>query len=68
MNCPGPNCPNHTSVIFCGPCWSKLPSDMKARLIWLHPDVAKTRKVPVKVGAYDALLGTAVGHLKYLSD
>lgn len=67
MTCPHCAAPIVLGLILCGTCWGRLPSDLKAKLVWHHPDVAKTRKVPVKAGVYDALLRQATEHLRYLS-
>lgn len=62
--CPTCNAEMNGGLILCGNCWGKLPNDIKSKLIWTNPDVAKTRKTPVKAGAYDELLKTAVGYLR----
>jgi len=68
MNCPHCSTPmGLAGLIFCGDCWGRLPNDLKAKLIWHHPDVVAKRKSPVKPGSYDALLRTAMGHLTFLS-
>lgn len=64
-NCPVENCDHTTSTIMCGEHWGHLPNDMKSKLIWLHPDVAKHRKTPTKAGAYEALLRTCVAFLRH---
>lgn len=65
MNCPIPHCTAQiqSGMIFCVPHWQRLPTDLKAGLIWNHPDVAKKRKAPVKAGAYEELLKRACGYL-----
>lgn len=63
MKCPACGSPIVSGLIFCGSCWGRLPNEIKAKLIWLHPDVARMRKTPVRAGAYDELLKTAVAYL-----
>lgn len=65
MNCPIPHCTVQipSGLILCGQHWQRLPQDLKAGLIWNHPDVAKQRKTRPKAGAYEELLRRACGHL-----
>lgn len=61
--CPAHNCTAQISdgLILCGKHFGMLPPDLKAQLIWHHPDAAAQRKVKAPPGRYGQLLTVALG-------
>lgn len=63
--CPAPNCSEQIpdGLIFCGHHWGCLPSDLKASLIYYHPDVAirRAKKNTSESTSYERLLRNAIG-------
>lgn len=64
-NCPGPNCSEQIpdGLIFCGTHWGALPHDLKANLIYFHPDVAarRAKKNTSESTSYERLMRNALG-------